>query len=405
MLVLKIAFRNIFRQKRRSVLTILTMLGGFALAALSIAWSDGTYSNVINMFTRNQMGHIQIHREGYLKQRSIHKTIDDYDAINQGLISLDGIEAFSPRLYSAGLASVGEKSSAVQITGIDPKQENITTRFDKKITGGTGFSETPNHQVIIGEGLAKRLEAEIGDELVIVSQAADGSIANDLYKIIGNVSSGNQIADQITLYMHLADAQELFVLQGRIHEICVVVENLNSVSKITEEIETIIADPQLDVATWKEFAASFYRAMIADQKGSWIMLVIIALVVAVGVLNTVLMTVLERRREYGVLRAVGTAPSQIFKLVVLEVLIMAVIGICLGFGISLPVNYYLSLDGIAMPEPMTYGGIEFTHMYTEINTRSYIIPALTVILTALIVSIFPAGRAARVAPAQAMRIH
>jgi ABC-type lipoprotein release transport system permease subunit len=205
--------------------------------------------------------------------------------------------------------------------------------------------------------------------------------------------------------MHLADAQELFVLQGRIHEICVVVKNLNSVSKITEEIETIIANPQLDVETWKEFAASFYRAMIADQKGSWIMLVIIALVVAVGVLNTVLMTVLERRREYGVLRAVGTAPSQIFKLVVLEVLIMAVIGICLGFGISLPANYYLSLDGIAMPEPMTYGGIEFTHMYTEINARSYIIPALTVFLTAFIVSIFPAGRAARVAPARAMRIH
>lgn len=405
MLTLRIAFRNIFRQKRRSVLTTLTMLGGFALAAISIAWSDGSYSNVINMFTRNQMGHIQIHREGFLKRRSIYKTIDNFDIIKGKLHTVDGVEAFSPRLYSAGLASVGEKSSAVQITGIDPVMENQATRFDKKITSGETLAKDPDHQVIIGEGLATRLEADLGDELVIVSQAADGSIANDLYHITGIMSSGSEAADQIMLYMHLGDAQELFVLQGRIHEICIVAEKLREVPEVAAQIETVVADPGLEVETWKEFAASFYRAMKADQKGSWIMLFVIALVVAVGVLNTVLMTVLERRREYGVLRAVGTAPSRIFRLVILEVLIMAVIGICLGFGVSLVVNYYLSIDGIAMPEPMTYGGIEFSHMYTEINARSYYIPALTVIFTAFIVSIFPAARAARVAPARAMRIH
>jgi ABC-type antimicrobial peptide transport system permease subunit len=145
--------------------------------------------------------------------------------------------------------------------------------------------------------------------------------------------------------------------------------------------------------------------MLADQQGTWIMLAIIIVVVAVGVLNTVLMTVLERRREYGVLRALGTAPIQIFQLVLQEVAIMAVIGIIIGAVISLVVNYWLSLRGFYMGQSFTYGGMEFSHMYTEINARSFYIPGICVLISAFIVSLFPAVKAARVPPARAMRMH
>jgi len=405
MMTLKIAFRNIFRQKRRSFLTILTMFGGFALAAVSIAWSDGTYSNVINMFTRNQLGHVQIHREGYLDRKSIHKTIDNYNDVASILDTIDNVVSYTSRLYSAGLASVDDKSSAAQIIGIDPQKENKATRFDKKVIKGQTLSGKPSMEVILGRGLAIRLKADVSDSLVIVSQAADGSIANDIYYITGIIESGDDLSDQSSLYLHIKDAQELFWLHGRIHEVAVVASDLDVVDELTNNIRQAIDNPELAVASWKEFARSFYQAMRADQQGAWIMLFVVILVVAVGVLNTVLMTVLERRREYGVLRAIGTSPKEIFTLVLTEVIMMALIGIAVGLAASYAVNYYLSIDGIRMPEPFTYGGIKFTHMYTELNIRSYIIPGIAVIITAIVVSLFPARQAAKVAPAKAMRMH
>ena len=145
--------------------------------------------------------------------------------------------------------------------------------------------------------------------------------------------------------------------------------------------------------------------MKADRQGTWISLFIIILVVAVGVLNTVLMTVMERRREYGVLRAIGTAPGQVFRLVLSEVLILSLLSILLGAIVSFAVNYGLSNTGVRMPESFTYGGVVFNTLYTEINAHSYWIPGLCVIAAAMLVSFYPAAKAARVAPARAMRIH
>ena len=405
MLTFRIAWRNIFRQKRRTILTVLTMFGGFTLSAISIGWADGTYNKIIDMFTRNRLGHIQIHAEGYLDKPSLYKKIDNYEAIGRVIEQTRGIETWAPRLYSAGLASVGEKSSGVRIIGIYPERESAATRFEKKVVEGRSFSPAPLHEAIIGKGVARTLKAGVGDEIVIVSQGADGSIANDLYTIVGIIESGDAVADQSSFYLHLQDARELLVLEGAIHEIVVVVDKLDRVTRLTEIIRQTLNDPQLKITPWQEFARSFYVAMQADKEGACIMLFVIILIVAVGVLNTVLMTVLERTREYGVMRALGTRPLQIIRLVLYEVALMAFIGIVIGFGLSLPINYILSLHGIPMPLTFTYGGMEFTHYYAEVNAHSFYIPAITVTLSAMIVSIFPAVKASRIAPARALRMH
>ncbi len=405
MLTFKIALRNSFRQKRRTTLTVLTMLGGFALASISIAWSDGSYAYVIDMFTRNQMGHIQLHRAGYLDRPSLYKTVDDYKTLGAAIETVERVQDWAPRLYSSGLASVGEKSSGVRIIGVDPARETATTHFDKKVTEGHSLAVLPSHEALLGTGLAKTLKAKVGDEVVIVSQGADGSIANDLYRIVGLISSGDAIGDRTALYLHLTDAQELLVLENRVHEIAVVVDGLDDLGEVAAAMQTIIQQPEIVVATWQEFARSFYVAMRADQQGSWISLFVILLVVAVGVLNTVLMSVLERRREYGVLRAIGTGPGQVFRMVVMEVMIMAVVSMILGSVVAYLVNYQVSIEGIELPTAFTYGGVTFDRLYTIINARSFYIPAVCIILTAVVASLMPAVMAARIAPARAMRTH
>ncbi len=405
MLTFRIAWRNIFRQKRRTILTVLSMFGGFTLSALSIGWADGTYNRIIDMFTRNRLGHIQVHAKGYLDRPSLYKNIPDYRQVGGEIADVKGVEAWAPRFYAAGLASVGDKSSGVRVIGIDPARENIATHFDKQVTEGRPLSPEPAHQALLGRGLAKTLKAGLGDSVVIVSQAADGSIANDIYAVVGIVESGDMAQDRSSFYLHLKDAQDLFVLPGVVHEIVVIVRKLNQVAAITEKIRLKIDNPKLDVEPWQVFARSFYVAMTADKKGSWIMLFVVILIVAIGVLNTVLMTVLERTREYGVLRAVGTGPGQIFRLVIYEVFLMACIGIVIGAILSLIANYALSIHGIPMPETFTYGGVEFSHYYSEVNGHSFYIPAITVMLAAMIISIFPALKAARIEPARALRTH
>ncbi len=405
MLMLKIAFRNIFRQKRRTVLTALSMFGGFVMAAFFIGWSDGAYNNIIDMFTRNQMGHLQVHHKDYLDRPSMYKTVDNLPEVERVLKNTEAVESWAPRLYSAGLASVGEKCAGVRIIGIDPHQENRTTNFSQKITQGRMFSESPAGEVIIGKGVAKVLNARLEDEVVIVSQAADGSIANDIYRIVGIVDSGDEIGDRTAFYLPLTVAQELLVLEGRVHEVALTVQHLDDVRGVNRQLQQKIENPKLSVEPWQVFARSFYIAMKADKEGMWIMLVIIVLVVAIGVLNTVLMSVLERRREYGVLKAVGTKPSQIVKMVLMEVNILGIICIIAGTAVGLLLNYIFSVHGYSLPEPLTYGGMKFQHMLSEINARSFYIPAITVIVSATLVSLFPAVKAARTDPARSMRMH
>ena len=404
-MIFKIAFRNVFRQKRRSLLTALTMVGGFVLTAISIGWSDGTYSSVINMFTRNRLGHIQIHEKGYLDKPSIYNTIRNYRKIGKDIKKIKGVNSWSPRLFAAGIASLKEKSTGIEIIGIDPKLENRTTRFNNKIIKGGSFSAEPSREVIIGKGLAEILDAEAGkDEIVILSQAADGSIANDLYKVRGIIDSGDPIQNRTAAYVHLKDAQSLFVLEGQIHEIAVIVNHLDQVEEIMQKISQKLKKSSLSVASWKEFAQSFYQAMKADQQGMWIMLFVIMLIVAVGVLNTVLMSVLERTREYGVLKAVGTRPLGVMGKILLEVIFLALASIVIGSVISYVVNSVLSVHGISLPQSFTYGGIEFKTMYSEVNARSFVLSGLTVLLAALFISLIPALRAARIKPAKAMRV-
>lgn len=402
------AFRNVFRQKRRSLLTALTMLGGFVLCAVAIGIADGSFNGIVNAFTRSRMGHVQIHAQGYLARPSLSKAIRDYRGIGRAIEANSDAVAWAPRVYSAGLVSVGERSDASRIVGVDPDLEVRATNFDKRVVQGRTFSTGAEKEIILGVGLARSLKASVGADVVIVSQASDGSLANDRYRLVGLADTGDMATDRTTLYLRLGDARELLVLDDLVHEIVVIAGSLGRVAALDADLHRKFGPLGLDVEPWQEFAKSFYLAMKADQRGHAVLLLILFIVVAIGVLNTALMSVLERRREYGVLKALGTKPRQVFALILLEIQVLALISIVLGVGLSLPLNVYLSHHPISMggafSKPMTFGGMDFRSFAAEVNTRSFIIPALTVLLSAFLVSLMPAFKAARVEPAKSIRV-
>jgi ABC-type lipoprotein release transport system permease subunit len=401
------AFRNVFRQKRRSLLTALTMFGGFVLTAVAIGLADGTFHGIINTFTRTRLGHIQIHARGYLNRPTLNGTIADYRRVGRVLDETPDAEAWAPRVYSAGLASVGERTDAVRIIGIDPHLEYRATRLDKDVTAGRPLSLAPAKEIILGAGLARNLQASPGEDVVLVSQGADGSLANEKYKLVGLIDTGDLAGDRTTAYLHIDDARGLLVLDDRVHEIIVMARSLNRVPALNAALLRELAGLDLDIQPWQVFAKPFYLAMQAKLKGNNVLLLVLFIVVAIGVLNTALMAVLERRREYGVLKALGTRPRQIFRLIVSEILILAAISVVFGLAVSLPLNTYISHHQISttglFSKPVTFGGMEYTTVASEVNLRSFLIPTLTVLVSALLVSLFPAAKAARTDPAKSIR--
>jgi putative ABC transport system permease protein len=403
--ILKMAYRNIFRQKRRTLFTSLSMFGGFVMAAVFIGWADGSYGHIIDDFTRHTFGHIQIHKDDYLDRPSIYKTINAIGRLGDKLEQIPTVESWAPRIYSVGLAALEENTTAVRILGIDPQKEDKTTEFSKKVVRGRYLSARPQHEAMIGRRLANILKARLDDRIAILTQAADGSTADDLYSVKAIIDSGDEVSDRTALYLHLRDAQTLLALGSRVHEIAITVHKLSQAVATSAVIRRALQDPALSVETWQVFARPFYVAMKADLQGMWVSLFIIVAIVAVGVLNTVLMSVLERQREYGILKAIGTKPVQIVRLVLAEVSLLALGSIAFGGIVSLGLNAFLSSHGIHLSSAFTYGGMKFQVLQSEVNARSFVIPALTVFLSAAVVGFFPALNAARTDPAKSMRFH
>jgi putative ABC transport system permease protein len=401
----RMALRNVFRQKRRTVFTGLSVVGGVAMAVIFIGWGDGSYDAIIDQFTRNRLGHIQIHDRTYRDRPSLSKTIADPARIGAILDRTRGVESWTPRVYSAGLAAAGDRSAGVQIIGIDPAGETRTTRFDRKIIAGRVFGGASAQEIILGRGLAEILLARPGDDVVLLSQGADGSIAEDRFRLAGIASTGDGLTDRTAAYLPLATAQDFLVLDGRVHEIAIGISKLGRALAMSRTIAAAVDDPRLSVDPWQVFAKSFYEAMRADKAGMWVMLLVVVIIVAIGVLNTVLMSVLERRREYGLLKALGTKPRRIVGLVLLESVILTSIAMVIGSGLGLGANAFLARHGIKFGSGLTYGGMVFDTMRSEINLRSFTIPAVTVLACAVLVSLVPAVKASRTEPARTMRMH
>ncbi|MEE2656906.1 MAG: ABC transporter permease [Candidatus Latescibacterota bacterium] len=403
----RIAFRNVFRQRRRSLFTSLMMVGGFTLSSLSIGISDGSYAHLIDMFTRDQTGHLQIHRQGYRQQPSLHATLTADERLVRAIEHQSGFAAWAPRVYAPGLAFLGRKTAGARLVGVDPVREPATTRLKQKISEGRFFAADEGNSIILTCTLAEVLDADIGDEIALIGQGADGSIANDLFSIVGIVGASGRTRVGRTYYLPLDAARRFLSLpRAHVHEIAVVLEDHRDADAAADEIaQRIGAADNLEVAPWRMVEWEFYRAMKVDQEGMWVSLLIIVIIVAIGVLNTVLMSVLERTREFGVLRAMGTPPRALFSMIVLETTFLTLLSLIPAVSLSVILNFWLSQQGISIPNPINYGGVLFSHIYSEVNARVLWLPGLVVLLASVGVSLFPAWRTARIAPADAMRAH
>ena len=336
----------------------------------------------------------------------MHKAINDRRSIEKVLSANEEIKSFAPRVYSPALAYAGTKTTPATVVGVDSILEPKVTRLKEKTTIGQYYDTTGTPTAMIGVGIAKSLNIGVGDEIVLISQGADGSIANDLYPvsaIVGNKSS----TDSRVVYLRLKDAQMFLSMGDSVHEYALLVRTPDDNEAIAKQLQTAlhIDMPEITVSPWQVVEASFYRTMLSDKQANRFMLGVLIFIIFIGVLNTVLMSVLERTREFGVLRAIGSRPATVAKLIFIETMMLTTLCLIVSIILLIPILLWLVNIGFALPEPVDIGGMSFSHISGRVSPLVLLAPIAYIYSFTAVVTILPAIRAANVTPKTAMGSH
>ncbi|NRB37229.1 MAG: ABC transporter permease [Pseudomonadales bacterium] len=408
MLTIKLAYRNILRHRRRSALTLLSMGGACFLLSTMISMTEGSYSNLINLFTGDFTGHVQIHQGNYLQRPSLYKTIKNVNKIITELEKDALVMSVAPRIFAPSLAYGKDKTFPAKVIGIDPAREAATTHLRNKVHAGVylnnGLTDSGYAPAMITYPLAKNLHISLGDELVLISQGIDGSIANDIFLITAIVGKTDS-AEGMNIYISLnAMASFLSITsENEVHELAIKLKHQNLALTFAQQWQEKLTPRGLNVDPWQVVETAFYNGMQVDKKSNYVSLAVIIFIVSIGVLNTVLMGTLERTREFGVLKAIGTQPIAIFKLIMLESTFLALASCVAGMIFAMPLIWWLSQVGLTLAQPIEMGGVKFETMRAELNAFSFFTPIIVIILSTLLVSLYPAIRAARISPLQALQ--
>ncbi|BCE02621.1 ABC transporter permease [Marinicellulosiphila megalodicopiae] len=407
MLMWILALRNLRRNLRRSILTGLSMMGGYLLLSVTLSLQDGSYHVVLENITQTKSGHLQIVQNEYLDNKKIDRTVEVNETLIDSIEQNALINAYTSRIESAALAYADENTAMAPILGIDPEKEKAFLDYSLEVVEGEYFSDafTPDGyaQAMIGATLAKQLKLKVGGEIILIGQGADGSTANDIYIVSAIVgSSKDSFASKVIL--PLMHAQIFLSLPDQAHSVLMLMDDYRMAQDSLSDFKNEILLPSnTELVSWQTIEKEFFDLMTADKQGASITILVVVLMVGIGVLNTILMSTMERRGEFGLLIAMGTLPVRVFSLILVEVFLLVCFACLIALMIVFPLNLWFSHTGFALATPIEMSGINMSHMKGVNEAYIYYVPGLTLVLTSMIIAIFPAIKSAKTLPAVALK--
>ncbi|MFH1130675.1 MAG: FtsX-like permease family protein [Pseudomonadota bacterium] len=418
-MIWKLAWRSFLRHKRRSIITAAAISLGLAMMIIFVGVGDDGHIRMAKMGIRMGSGHIVIQGKGYQQEQTLDYLITDPARLIEIAGKIQSIVHIVPRVKTGGLISSGEHSSAVMIVGVDPKIEKQASDIpsDRKRIAGKYLRSReemshPNDpaDIYIGAGLAKNLNVELGDRVVITaSPKGKGRPASAAFHVRGVFRSGISELDSFYAEIPLLEAQELLNLGKQVSQVALILQNIEETLPITAFIKKQLGENKgLEILSWQEALKELYDAIVLDDASLYFMMAIIFVIVALGIFNTVFMSVLERTRQFGVMMALGTAPRHLFATVMTESFILAIVGAVVGLCIGLGLHFWVATVGIDVTA-LTGGGYEFAGInfegmiYSHLTTWVVIKWTLVVIGIVVASALYPALRAASRKPVEAMR--
>lgn len=406
--IFTMAWRNVWRNTRRSLVTIAAMTLALCVellySGLVTGYLQGMEDDVLDL----EVGDLQIFAGDYVDRPSMYTAIKNPDAL---LTQLDEVGyPASARLLGGGLAAAGEYSAGIALRGVDVSRDARVSLIGEKVAEGTWLDPADPHGVVVGRRLAKTLEVEPGDELVILSQAADGSMANDLYTVRGVLMGVADATDRTAIFMTAPAFRELMVFPQGAHQMVVRRPEdvgLETAAATVQRFSRDLGDfGDLDVKTWKQLMPVVASMLESTQGLILIVFFIIYIAVGILILNAMLMAVFERIREFGVLKALGAGPLRVVGLILVESAIQACVAIIAGVTLALPGMWYLSTAGINVGRlgGMSAMGVAMRPVWYGIYTIGTLSgPLIMLLVIVFLAALYPALKAAWIRPVEAMR--
>lgn len=402
MLIFKLGFRNILRNKKRTTLSAIAIGIGLAALILTDAIIIGMNRNMIKGVTRTFMGDAQIHHKSFVKTLDVEKIIDDLPVLVRELNSDERIEGVALRTQSYAMISSAANVVNVLLYGVEPDAEKSISMLSKAIVSGSYFTDSKS--ILIGVKLADKLEVGVGEKIVLtLAQAGSGELSQELFRIGGIFDFGVRDMNGGMAFVPILYSQEMLNLPKAAHEIAIRFKNLNDASNLQSDFWQRYSQKDNEALGWNKLVPAVQAAIEMNEYSTAIIGLILFIVVALGIMNTLFMSIYERFYEFGVLKAIGTSPFKIWLMIMAEAVSLSILSIVLGVFLALGFGYYLSVYGL------DYSGIEFASVTLNepiravLTVRQFIIFPMIVSMFTTIVGIYPAIFAARIVPARAMK--
>jgi len=417
-----LAWRNLWRNPVRSALTAAAMVFGVTSTIMFIALIEGMKRDMAHQVTDLTLGHLQVHREAFRRNQDLYAVIPDAAAER---LRAGTPYRYAPRVYAGALASAGQASTGVRLMGVDPALERRVTSFHRHVRRGRfGLDEPPpaegpaagHYPVLVGFQLAKNLRIDVGSELVLITQAADGSIGNGLFRVAGVLKAVDPIMDRMGVVLSMEGWQSLMFLSGGVHELAVKTGDVTLLEEPQRRIAEVLATfpggeaegGPLQVRRWDQINPGLSDALALTDISLTIVAVIVLGIAALVLLNTILMSVFERITEFGILMALGMGRGWLMAMVMVEAFFLSLLASAVGAGLGALWAWRLETVGwdisAYMPEGIDWAGVSLEPIYRAYLTGDQVVKGVVFMLViSMISALLPSWTTTRLKPTEAFK--
>ncbi len=402
---LSMAWRNLWRNRRRTLLTLGAIAFSCAVLVFFVALQLSSYVTSIDATLGVLQGHIQVQAPGYLATPEMRETVVKPIELKNRLSQNPDIKASAVRAQGFALLSSESRSIGAFIVGVEPEHETRVSNIPANIRVGRFLLASDQQHIVLGKHLAKSLQVQPGSEVTLLGQSWDGSVAASVVTVVGIFESGSPDVDRAFVEMPLHAFQETFAMGDRAHALVFTVNSLEAVETVQAQMTSQLQDSSLLALSWTQLIPGLKAAIELDFVAGWLFYCSLVIVVGFTVLNTFLMTVLERTREFGVMMALGTSHLRIARLIVTECALITLLGLILGIMLGGSVVIYFGITGFSLP-----GSAELAQhwhipasVFTRLSPLSLTLGPGLLLLAALLAVVYPTWRVTRLTIVEALR--
>ncbi len=402
MILLRLAWRNLWRNRRRSLIILVSIIIG----AMAMDFSGNFARGMMKQMVDNQLGahiaHVQIHAAGFNENKVVQNFMDFPDSLMTRTRDCPNVRTASRRTIAFGLLSSASVSAGVTLVGVLPDEERRVTTIHQLIREGS-YLGAGSHEIVISSRLARTLDVGVGDRVVAMASALDGTVGSEMFRVVGLYQSASLSFDRLYVYIPLETAQRMLHVGDRIAEVAVVAQSPDSAEAVQRALRSVMP-PSDEVLSFQDIMPSLLSQVETIDQLMVVFHLLIGAAMIFGIINTMLMSVFERIRELGVLISIGMSSRRIVTMIELEALLLGAVGAAVGLGISMLLNAVLSSTGLDLSV--------FSSGLAAFGMSAYIFPVMSVgalvqevfmvLGVCLLAAIYPAVRAIRLEPVRAI---